>query len=121
MFTHQPQYASSDLQLGPEVETEFATQGAGAIVEEALFVADSSKRHHDRKSELDDRTNVNRSTTGDKTIGNAQIFEDAASYQILDNNSSVDSILAEKQGDGITRYLIRGIVTMNMNRSCCRT
>jgi hypothetical protein len=62
--------------------------------EEALFVdemptaADSTGRHCNRESELDDRANDNRSATGYKTIGNAQIFEDAVSYQISDNNNN---------------------------------
>ena len=45
----------------------------------------------------------------------ARILEDAASYQISDDNSSVDSMRAEKQEDGRAYYLIRGTITVKMS------
>jgi hypothetical protein len=87
-----------------EAETEFATQGeiamgAVEIVEETLFVkeiptaAKGGERHCDEECELDDRANADGSATGDETRSDAQIFKDAVSYQILDDdNSSIDSI-----------------------------
>ena len=53
--------------------------------------------------------------TGDETIGDAQIFEDAASYQISDNNSSINNTWAEKQKDSRTYYLTHGIVTVKIS------
>jgi hypothetical protein len=89
--------------VGAEAETEFAIQRAGAIEGETLFVAetptttDGSRRHCNREGELDNRENAGGSATEDETIGDTQIFEDTASYQMSDNdNSSVDSIQAEK-------------------------
>ena len=87
-----------------EAETEFATQGTGAMEEETLFVAEmptSANGHeerYDEECELDDRASTAESATRDETRSNTQIFEDAAPHQILDDdNSFVDSIRAEKQ------------------------
>jgi hypothetical protein len=76
---------------------------------ETLFVdkmptaADGTGRHRDGEGELDDRANDDRSAMGYETIGDAQIFEDAASHQIsYDDNNSVDSIWTEKQEENRT-------------------
>ena len=73
--------------------------GAVEIVEETLFVKEiptttkGGERHYDEECEFDDRANANGSTIGDETRSDAQIFKDAVSYQILDDdNSSIDSI-----------------------------
>ena len=80
--------------------------GAVEIVEETLFVkeiptaAKGGERHCDKECELDDRANANGSSIGDETRSDAQIFKDAVSYQISDDDiSSIDSIQAEKQED----------------------
>jgi hypothetical protein len=55
------------------------------------------------EGELDDRANADGSTTGDEIRSDTRILGDAASYQISDyDNSSVNSIRAEKQEDGRT-------------------
>ena len=95
-----------------------------AIEEETLFVdemptvADGSGKRRDEEGELDDRANVDGSATGDETISDAQFLEGAASHQMSDDDSSsVDSILAEKQEDGRTYYLIRGTITVKCHES----
>lgn len=51
------------------------------------------------------------SATGDETISDDLVFEDAASYKSLDDDlNNVDRMLAEKQQDGTTFYLIRETV-----------
>jgi hypothetical protein len=108
--------------VGAEAETEFAMQGAGAIEGETLFVAetptttDGSRRYRNGEGELDNRENAGGSATEDETIGDAQIFEDAASHQMSDNdNSSVDSIRAEKQEDSRTYHFTHGMVTVKIS------
>ncbi|KAF8540205.1 hypothetical protein BDD12DRAFT_804699 [Trichophaea hybrida] len=104
-----------------EAETGFATQGAGEMEEETLFVdemptaADGSGRRRAEEGELDDRANADGSAIGDETRSDAQIFEDAASYQISDDDSSVDSIQAEKQEDGRMQYFIHATVRVKMS------
>src|SRR5271170_6705753 len=93
-----------------KAETEFAMQGeiaTGAVVigEETLFVeevptAAEGESHCDEECELDNRADADGSAIGDETRSDAQTFED-----------DVDRILAKKQGDGRTFYLIRGTVT----------
>jgi hypothetical protein len=106
---------------GAKAVMELASQGAVAIEEHSLFVpempttANGSRKHRDREDKLDDRVNADRSATGDETIGDAQIFEDAASYQISDNNSSINNTWAEKQKDSRTYYLTHGIVTVKIS------
>ena len=101
--------------------------GAIEIVEETLFIKEmptttkSGERHCNEECELDDRANANGSATRDKTASNAQTFIDTISYQISDDNSSIDSIQAEKQEDCRTYYLIYGTVTLKMSpRGSCR-
>ena len=82
--------------------------------------ADSNRTCCDKEGKLDNRANVDMSAIGDKTISNAQIFEDAASYQTSDNdNSSIDSIQLEKQEDSRTSYFIyrRVMVKISLHRS----
>jgi len=90
--------------------------------EETLFIvemptaADGSGRCRAGEGELDDRVNADGSATGDETRSDAQIFEDTASHQISDDDdSSLDSIRAEKQEDGRMYYVIRGTVTVKMS------
>ena len=104
-----------------KAKTEFAIQEADTIEKETLFIAktptitNNSRKHCNREGELDNRANAGRSATGDKTIDNTQIFEDAASYQMSDNNnSSVDSIQAEKQ-DSRTYHFTYRIVTVKIS------
>jgi hypothetical protein len=55
-------------------------------------VADGNRRRRDGECELDELASVYGSATRDKTRSDAQIFEDAASNQISDDdNSSVGS------------------------------
>ena len=63
---------------------------------------------------FNDRANANGSATGDGT-SDTHIFEGAVSDQISDNNdSSVDSIWAEKQEDGRMHHPIHTTVTVRM-------
>jgi hypothetical protein len=105
-----------------EAEMEFATQGETAMGEETLFVdgmptaADAGKRRRYREFELDELASADTSATGDETISNDQVFQDAASYKSLgDDLYDVGRILGEKQGDGRTFYMICGTVTVKMN------
>ena len=78
--------------------------------------ADGSGRRRAGEGELDDRVNADGSATGDETRSDAQIFEDTASHQISDDDdSSLDSIGAEKQEDGRTYYVIHGTVTVKVS------
>lgn len=114
-----------------EAETEFAARQdilvrGGEVEEGSLFVdempiempiatKDSGNRRNE-ESELDNGLYVGRAAVGDKTLKDAQIFEGAASRQISgDQNSPVDGIVLEMQGDDGKHYIIRGMVTVKMS------
>jgi hypothetical protein len=86
-----------------KAETEFATR-AVIIREETTK---NCKRRCSEEYELCELASVNESISGDKTISDATVFEDTVSCQSLDNDLYyVDRILAEKQEDKSTYYLI---------------
>jgi hypothetical protein len=97
-----------------KAKMEFVMQGeiairAVVIGEETLFVKEvptttKGESHYNKECELNNRANANRSAIRDKTRSDAQTFED-----------DIDCILAEKQGDGRTFYLIYRIVIVNIN------
>jgi hypothetical protein len=74
-------------------------------VDEVPTAAEAGERRRYGEFELDELASADESPTEDETISDDQVFKDA-----------VDRILEEKQGDGRTFYLIRGTVTVNMNR-----
>jgi hypothetical protein len=95
-----------------EAKTEFAT-GAVVIREETLIVdkaptaSEDYERRRNRECELGELASVNESAIGDKTISDAEVFENTVSRQSLDNDLyDVDRILAEKQEYGSTYYLV---------------
>jgi hypothetical protein len=114
-----------------KAETEFVIRQdilvrGGEVEEESLFVDEmpiemliatkDSENRRNEESELNDSVYVSRATVGDETLKDAQIFEGAASRQISgDENSPVDGILVEMQGDDGKRYIIRGTVTVKMS------
>lgn len=58
--------------------------------------AQSSGRRPAEEGEVNDRVNANAFTIRDETRSDTQIFEDAASYRIWDDDdNSVDNIQAE--------------------------
>jgi hypothetical protein len=98
------------LVRGGEVE-----EGSLFVNEMPIAINDSENRRNE-EGKLDNNIYVSRDTAGDKILKNAQIFEDAASRQILDNESSpVDGILVEMQGDDGKHYIIRGTMTVKMS------
>lgn len=113
--------------IGAESATEFAIrQGilvrGGEVEEESLFVdempiaTNDSENRRNEEGELDDSVYVGRAAAGDETLKDAQIFEGAASRQISDDeNSPVDGMLVEMQGDDRKHYIIRGTVTVKMS------
>jgi hypothetical protein len=96
-----------------EAETKFA-MGAVVMGEETLDevpTAAAGERRHDGECELDELPSADESATGDETINNDQVFEDAASHKSLDDGfDDVGLIPPEKRGDGRI-YLIHGTVT----------
>jgi hypothetical protein len=96
------------------------------VEEESLFVdempiempiaTNDSENRRNEESELDDSVYVGRAAAGEKTLKGAQIFEGAASRQISDDeNSPVDGMLVEMQGDDGKHYIIRGTVAVKMS------
>jgi hypothetical protein len=83
---------------------------------EIPIATNDRENRHNEEGELDDSVYVGRAAAGDKTLKDAQIFESAASRQISDDeNSPVDGILVETQGDDGMHYIIRGMVTVKMS------
>ena len=90
--------------------------------EESLFINEmpiainDSENRRNEEGELDNSVYISRTTTGDEMLKDTQIFEGAASRQISDNeNSPVNSILVEIQGDNGKYYIIRETVTVKMS------
>ncbi|KAF8862730.1 hypothetical protein BDZ45DRAFT_686558 [Acephala macrosclerotiorum] len=88
-----------------EADTDFVTgeyQGA-PVVGELPTAAEAGKCE---LSELASTYESIDSATGDETISEDEVWEEAVSRQSSDDLYSVDRILAEKQEDGRTYYLI---------------
>jgi hypothetical protein len=58
------------------------------FVDDMLIATNNSKNRRNEEGKLDNSIHISKATAGDKTLKNAQIFEGAASRQILDNESS---------------------------------
>ena len=113
--------------IGAESAIEFAIrQGilvrGDKVKEESLFINEmpiainDSENRRNEEGELDNSVYISRTTTGDEMLKDTQIFEGAASRQISDNeNSPVNSILVEIQGDNGKYYIIRETVTVKMS------
>jgi hypothetical protein len=85
-------------------------------IEMPIATKDSENRPNE-ESELDDSVYVSRAAAGDERLKDAQIFEGAASCQISgDENSPVDGILVEMQGDNGKHYIIRRTVTVKRSQ-----
>jgi hypothetical protein len=114
-----------------KAETEFAIQQdilvqGGKVEEESLFVNEmpiemliatkDSKNRRNNESELDDSVYISRAAAGDKTLKDAQIFKGTTSRQISGNeNSPVNGILVEMQGDDGKHYIICGTVIVKIS------
>jgi hypothetical protein len=98
--------------VGAEAETEFATgtvviREETPIADEMPIITEDYKRRCNEECELGELASVDESATGDETISDAEVSEDVFSYQGSNNDLyAVDRILAEKQEDGSTYYLV---------------
>lgn len=127
---HRDELTNHVIGAESAAEAEFAIRQdilvrGGKVEEESLFVneipiempiaTNNSENCHNEESKLNDGVCVSRAAAGEKTLKDAQIYKGAASCQILDNeNSPVDGILVEMQGDDGKHYIIRGTVIVKM-------
>ncbi|KFY80512.1 hypothetical protein V499_00636 [Pseudogymnoascus sp. VKM F-103] len=110
--THQQDAHSDSASLSPATNTEIGSFDHGtAVTFESRAGPDGGKRR-DAERELDYDANADRLATGGETIRDAQFIEEATSSPIVDDNTSVDDILAEKQGIDERNYFIHGTVTL---------
>ena len=91
----------------------FCNQGFETLfVDEVPTAAEAGERR--RYGEREELAS-GESATGDETISDDQVFEDAASHKRSDDDlDDVDRMLAEKQRDGRTFYLISRTITAKM-------
>ncbi|KAL5347680.1 hypothetical protein ACLOAV_007089 [Pseudogymnoascus australis] len=110
---HQREAHSDGASLSPATNKETGSfDHAPAAVTSDPGAGTHGGWRHDEERELDYDANADRFTTGDETIRDTLFVEDAASSQIVDDNDSVESILAEKQGVDERNYFIHGTVTL---------
>ncbi|OBT39115.1 hypothetical protein VE00_10616 [Pseudogymnoascus sp. WSF 3629] len=111
-MTHQREAHSDGASLSPATKKETGSFDHAPAVTSDPGAGTLSGRRRVEERELDYDPNADQFAAGDETVRDVQFVKDAASSQIVDDNDSVDSILAEKRGVDEKYDFIHGMATL---------